>query len=115
MTKIARDLATMMLVVDPEGRSSLEDIKNHLFFKGVDWEAVKTREVKPYFIPELKDDNDIQYFKTKLTEKERLKIEESENPLGVAEYLEMQPRDVTENTFINSGLTMTTKNWIDNF
>lgn len=82
-------------------------------FQDTDWDAIKNREVEPYFIPELEGASDVKYFKTKLTEKEMKRIEESENPLGVAEYLEMQPRDVTENTFINSG--MTTNNWIDNF
>lgn len=33
MSKIARDLATKMLVVDPEGRLSLSEIKSHMFFK----------------------------------------------------------------------------------
>ena len=33
MDKIARDLASKMLVVDPEIRISFEDIKQHTFFK----------------------------------------------------------------------------------
>lgn len=41
------------------------------------------------------------------------RIEESEESLGVIEYLEMQPKDVTENTFLNSGAKV--KNLIKDF
>ena len=33
------------------GRNGIEDIKNHIFFKGFDWE--KVRQMKPPYIPEL--------------------------------------------------------------
>ena len=33
------------------GRNGIEDIKNHIFFKGFDWE--KVRQMKPPYVPEL--------------------------------------------------------------
>ena len=45
------------------GFNGIEEIKNHIFFKGFNWE--KIREMKPPFIPELSSPDDIKYFKNK--------------------------------------------------
>ena len=45
------------------GYNGIEEIKNHIFFKGFNWE--KIREMKPPFVPELSSPDDIKYFKNK--------------------------------------------------
>ena len=45
------------------GFNGIEEIKNHIFFKGFNWE--KIREMKPPFVPELSSPDDIKYFKNK--------------------------------------------------
>ena len=49
------------------GKNGSEEIKSHPFFKGVNWKKIK--EMKPPFIPQLKNDYDVKYFE-KLTSKE---------------------------------------------
>ena len=42
------------------GKNGSEEIKSHPFFKGINWNKIK--EMKPPFIPKLKNDYDIKYF-----------------------------------------------------
>ena len=42
------------------GKNGSEEIKSHPFFKGVNWKKIK--EMKPPFIPQLKNDYDVKYF-----------------------------------------------------
>ncbi len=42
------------------GKNGSEEIKSHPFFKGINWK--KIREMKPPFIPNLKNDYDVKYF-----------------------------------------------------
>jgi len=39
-----------------------EDIKTHEWFSGVDWSIVHKKRIQPPWIPELTDENDVQYF-----------------------------------------------------
>ena len=49
------------------GRNGIEDIKNHIFFKGFDWE--KVRQMKPPYVPELFVYNKDKYKKKKKKKK----------------------------------------------
>ena len=42
------------------GKNGSEEIKSHPFFKGINWNKIK--EMRPPFIPKLKNDYDIKYF-----------------------------------------------------
>ncbi len=37
-------------------------MKNHIWFKGVDWNSVFKKEIPPPWIPELRSPTDFQYF-----------------------------------------------------
>ena len=52
-----------ILVAEPEMRISLENIKEHLFFKDIDWNQLKNKKIDPPFIPELEDNFSLEYFK----------------------------------------------------
>ena len=34
-------------------KGGVDDIKNHRFFKGFDWNGLLTRSLKPYYIPKV--------------------------------------------------------------
>ncbi|ORZ31193.1 kinase-like domain-containing protein [Catenaria anguillulae PL171] len=64
LTWEAEDLIKRLLCDAPNrlGRNGAHEIKNHPFFKGVDW--VNVRAGKPPFVPELKSITDTSYFPT---------------------------------------------------
>ena len=73
ITKEAKDLIQRLLVVDPmkrlgQGLNGSEDIKNHPFFKGVNWIDAWKKKLKPPFVPKLKNDIDLKYFDTMFTD-----------------------------------------------
>ena len=63
ISKEAEDILRK-LINDPENRlgtNGADEIKNHPFFKGIDWKHIKETLVPP-FIPELKNNYDTRYF-----------------------------------------------------
>ena len=55
----AKDLITKM-ICDASSRITFEQMKKHPFFKGIDWDHL--RSAKAPIIPELKSDIDTQHF-----------------------------------------------------
>ena len=77
--KTARDLIEKLFVCNPQkrlGYKSSDEVKNHPFFKGIDFDKVLRKEYKPPFIPKLKDDIDLRYFDENFT---KLNIEHEGN------------------------------------
>ena len=71
--KTARDLIEKLFVCDPTkrlGYKSADEVKQHPFFKGVDFEKVLNKEYKPPFVPKLKNDMDLRYFDSTFTEQD---------------------------------------------
>ena len=69
----SKDLIKKLLVVNPKERigfNSIDDIKNHDFFKNVDFNKVLSKEEIPPFIPQIDNDLDLKYFDTKFTDME---------------------------------------------
>lgn len=67
ITEEAKDLIFSLLTIDPDqriGHGSLdsEDIKQHKFFKEIDWGLVDSRNLIPPFTPCLKGTSDYKYF-----------------------------------------------------
>jgi serine/threonine protein kinase len=49
--EVAKDLINKLLVLDPEKRLTLEEIKQHPFFRGIDFQLLHTQappKIKPY-------------------------------------------------------------------
>ena len=62
--KNAKDLIEKLFVSDPKkrlGYNSADEVKNHPFFKGINWDNIKEC-FDPPFIPELQNDYDTRYF-----------------------------------------------------
>ena len=69
----SKNLIKKLLVVNPKERigfNSIDDIKNHDFFKNVDFNKVLSKEEIPPFIPQIDNDLDLKYFDTKFTDME---------------------------------------------
>ena len=59
MDERAKDLIKRLLVIDPAkrlGANGVDEIKNHPFFAGVNWEETKALKVRPPFVPEIKNE-----------------------------------------------------------
>ena len=61
----AKDLIHKLLIPEPYrrlGYKSVDEIKNHPFFKNVDFDKVLNKEYEPPFKPDLNSDTDLKYF-----------------------------------------------------
>ena len=68
----AQDLINKLLEVNPKkrlgyGNDGANKIKQHPYFKGVNWDDAWNQKLKPPFIPNLKDDMDLSCFDTLFT------------------------------------------------
>ena len=52
------------------GPNGSDDVKNHPFFDGVDWDLAMEQKLKPPFIPKLKSDTDLRYFDNMFTDEQ---------------------------------------------
>jgi serine/threonine protein kinase len=93
VTKEANDLIRKLLVINPKkrlgsGPGGSEKIKNHSYFKDIDWEKAWNKELTPPFIPDIKDDLDLKYFDKGFTEEnlESFSSEEESSSLKTIDY-----------------------------
>ena len=69
----AQDLITKLLIINPLKRSGYgEDgankIKQHPYFKGINWDDAWNLKLKPPFIPNLSNETDLKYFDNMITD-----------------------------------------------
>lgn len=67
LESVAKDLIRKLLVIDRTKRignlkNGADDIKNHKLFKGIDWEDVYNKKLKPPFVPKVSSDGDTSNF-----------------------------------------------------
>ena len=73
MNKDDIDLISKLLVNNPKkrlgnGPRDAESIKEHPYFKDVDWDKYLKKEIQPPFVPKLKNDTDLKYFDKAFTD-----------------------------------------------
>lgn len=51
----ARELVKLLLTDDPNMRIEIKNIKEHAFFKGLNWKTIKSRKNTPPFVPDMSD------------------------------------------------------------
>lgn len=44
------------------GPQGVEEVKNHPFFRGIEWQKVYNREITPQYIPSMKSQREFAYF-----------------------------------------------------
>lgn len=64
--KTLKSLLEGCLEKQPSMRFSIKDIKQHEWFKGIDWDGLLLKKIKAPFIPLLKADVDVSNFDTVL-------------------------------------------------
>ena len=79
----AENFVTSLLVFNPQqrlgyGENGINNIKNHAFFKGVDWDRALKKEYRPPFVPKLSNNLDLRYFDSTFT-KEVIDINQIKN------------------------------------
>ena len=67
INKDLKDLIEKLLTKEPKkrlgyGTDDAKAVKNHPYFKDVDWDLYLNKKVDPPFVPDLEDDEDLKYF-----------------------------------------------------
>ncbi len=68
----AIDFVQSLFVKNPEkrlgsGLSGLKDLKAHPFFKGLEWDSILNKKIKPPFVPKITSDVDTKYIDSEFT------------------------------------------------
>ncbi|CAG9328953.1 unnamed protein product [Blepharisma stoltei] len=67
-SKAAKDLLSKLLQVDPNKRlANFKEIKEHAFFKGIDWDAYMRKSVNAPFKPRIANSVDLRNFDAQFT------------------------------------------------
>lgn len=72
LSKEAVSICKGLLVKDPEkrlgyGANEEKEIKDHVFFRRIDWEKIENREVQPPYKPSIKNPRDVSNFDKEFT------------------------------------------------
>ena len=71
LSKDAQALLRQLFRRDPTrrlGAKGADEIKKHVFFKGIDWDKLVKKEIKPPFQPTLKSELDVSHFDDEFTD-----------------------------------------------
>ena len=66
MSSELKDLILKLIAKEPErrlGHKGAEEVKSHPFFKGIHWEDVLKKRLRPPFVPTLTSQQDVRYFR----------------------------------------------------
>lgn len=55
-------LIQALLQPNPDDRPSAASVKNHVFFKSIDWQALEQKKLQPPFVPKLASEDDVSCF-----------------------------------------------------
>jgi serine/threonine protein kinase len=70
LSKDAVSILQAFFTQDPEkrlGSEGTDKIKNHPFFKNIDWDSILAKKIKPPFIPRISSDSDTKYIDSEFT------------------------------------------------
>ena len=106
ITEDEMDLIEKLLTLDPKqrignGSNDAKEIKAHPYFKDIDWDKYYRKEVKPPFIPKLKNDTDLRYFDKAFTD-ESINVKQQVPRLRVqSDYYGFTYNDSMKNELVN--------------
>lgn len=78
----AQDLLEGLLTRDPDRRFGSEEVKEHPFFKDIDWDALNRKEIEPPWKPQVKDETDISQIDVYFTSEDAVDSYVDRGPLG---------------------------------
>jgi len=67
ISTILKDLMTKLLERDPRQRLNGSGVKKHPFFKGIKWNKLVEKKIKPPIIPKVKGEDDTSHVDTEFT------------------------------------------------
>lgn len=70
LSPLAMDLVTKLLAKNPQqrlGARNSREVMEHEWFRDIDWTALYLRQLKPNFVPSIKDPLDSKYFSEDFT------------------------------------------------
>jgi serine/threonine protein kinase len=70
LDRSAADFIRLLLTKDPTKRAGWEQIKEHVFFAGLDWDAVYDRHYQPVYVPRLRRPDATDNFDPTFTQEE---------------------------------------------
>lgn len=92
LSKDAVNLLDSFFIKDPEkrlgsGANGFQNLKSHPFFASIDWDAILKMNIKPPFVPKIKNEFDTRYIDPEFTNltlaesfNQNENVENSENP-----------------------------------
>ena len=83
-----KDIISKLLIFNPKlrlgyGKNGIENIKNHFYFNGVNWDDYRNKKINPPFVPIIKNELDICNFDRQFTLENVFDDEESNNGISV--------------------------------
>jgi serine/threonine protein kinase len=100
--KEASDLILKLLEKNPENRigskKDAEDIMEHPYFEGINWDELKGKRVIPLFKPDLSDDK-LKFFNPNLEKAERKPEEAKDEDDEHQPYTSIENFTYTSNSF----------------
>lgn len=66
MSRDLKDLILRLLAKEPErrlGHKGASEVKSHSFFKGINWDDVLKKKLIAPFVPTLRGEEDVRYFR----------------------------------------------------
>ena len=63
----------------------MQNIKNHVFFSGIDWEKLANKKIEPVFVPKVENDLDLSNIDRFFTKEDARETPEDENILRQTE------------------------------
>lgn len=97
-TEEAKSIISELLERDPTKRlMDPEKIKQHPFFRGIDWQRLYLKQIKPPFIPNVKGEGDISQIDPEFTS-EKPNLEEGANNANISRSLQDNFKDFTYQT-----------------
>ena len=83
----SKDLIIKLLNKDPKkrlgsGKNGFNNLKNHEYFKNINWDDLENKKIKAPFVPNLDNSMDLKYFDKIFTEEVNITKENNDDSLN---------------------------------
>ena len=97
-TPEAKKIIKELLNVDPKKRlgsgvNGTENVKNHPYFKDIDWDALYNKKIQAPFVPVVNNDTDVSNFDIRFTTQSVERDDGDDNEEHIAFYDDSDPKN----------------------